>query len=84
MATNVVCVTACALPVNTGSYGTTGSEQGVVEELSRSDPARMESGACADQAHKTYWGFVCIHEKGIMPCEVSDEKAGINTTLLSE
>lgn len=46
----------------------TGLEQGVVEELTRSDNARMENCACAEQAHNTDWIFVGIHEKGIKAC----------------
>lgn len=68
-------VTTCALPpLNTGPYGTTGSEQGVVEELTRSDSARMESCASAEQAPNTYWVFVGIREKGIKKRKVSDER----------
>lgn len=84
MAMNAVRATACAFPVNAGPYGTTGSEQGVVEELTRSDSARMESCACAEEARKTYWVFVGIHEKGMTAREVRDEKAGIYKTLPSE
>lgn len=56
----------------------------MVEELSRSDSARMESCACAEQAHNTDRVFGGFHGKGIKAREVSDEKGGLYTTLLSE